>query len=123
MVLFLFPLGLCTCLKTLSLEQLGQGNVRGGAAGRKKRHEVLDRMARTGVGLSPGPRNDWAWFIEAWDEKMRLRYKADWGSTFAEWIQGVLGKIEEEGARNAFSAFVHDETRRCLNDAPVLQVP
>ena len=45
--------------KTFSPEMLGNGHAKGaGAAGRKRRHEVLDRMAHTGAGLSAGQKND-----------------------------------------------------------------
>ena len=44
--------------KTFSPEMLGHGHAKGaGAAGRKRRHEGLDRMAHTGTGLSAGQKN------------------------------------------------------------------
>ena len=58
-------------MKRYTPEALGQGKPRsGGVAARKLRYEVLDRMAKLGSGLTPGQKNDWSWFREAWDEKM-----------------------------------------------------
>ena len=109
--------------KTFSPEMLGHGHAKGaGAAGRKRRHEVLDRMAHTGAGLSAGQKNDWVWFKDSWDEAMLSEHKAEWGSVFAEYIQSVLVELDK-GTTNAFSLFVHGETKRVLGMAPALQVP
>ena len=109
--------------KTFSPEMLGNGHAKGaGAAGRKRRHEVLDRMAHTGAGLSAGQKNDWVWFKDSWDEAMLSEHKAEWGSVFAEYIQSVLVELDK-GTTNAFSLFVHGETKRVLGMAPALQVP
>ena len=51
----------------------------GGGLARKRRFEVLDRMARSGAGLSVHQKNDWAWFKEEWDQKMLAELKGDWG--------------------------------------------
>ena len=110
-------------VKRFSPEQLGQGKPRGGGvAVRKLRWEVLDRLARTGTGLSAAQKNDWHWFKEAWDEKMLDEHAADWGGTFASWIKEVLDQLEA-GSRNAFSLFVHSETQRCFGSTPALLVP
>ena len=109
-------------LKTYSIDQLGQGHAKGGtAACRTRRHEVLDRMARNGIGLSVGQRNDWNWFKQAWDETMAREYTENWGGKFAEWIQGVIDRFKK-GEANAFSVFVHSESSRCLHGERVLQV-
>ena len=109
--------------KTLGPKQLGQGHVKGdGMRGRRRRHEVLDRMARLGTGLSAPQRNDWQWFKEAWDDQMLEEHKGDWGGIFAHWIQGVLDRFEDN-VGNAFSTFVHDETMRCLAEEDVLRLP
>ena len=58
-------------IRTFTLEALGEGDgSAGGAKARKSRHEVLDRLARIGAGLSPGQENDWTWFKETWDTEM-----------------------------------------------------
>ncbi len=110
-------------IRNFSLDSLGQGKARsGGPAARKIRLQVLDRFARLGTGLSPPQRNDWAWFKEAWDDKMSQEHKDDWGGLFASWMQKVMEDLEA-GILNAFSVFVHNETRRCLSDVPLLSVP
>ena len=106
--------------KTFTLEVLGAGRKdAGGATGRKRRHEVLDRLAQLKVGLSPGQRNDWLWFKEAWDEKMVAEHQADWASVFSGWMQAVLNDTRS----NAFSIFVHNETARVLSGTMALCVP
>ena len=58
-------------VKKFRVDYLGDGmRGCGGANGRKRREEVLDRMAHLGSGLSPEQRNDWVWFREAWNRKM-----------------------------------------------------
>ena len=110
-------------MKQVSLQFLGDGDPHcGRAPGRKRRHEVLDRLSRLGTGLSPAQRNDWAWFKDAWDEAMMGEHGAGWVRVFASWIQGVLDELDN-GTAHAFSTFVHSETRRCLDDQPGLQVP
>ena len=45
------------CMKRFTPESLGQGHPKGGgASARKLRHEVLDRMSRTGLSLSARPK-------------------------------------------------------------------
>ena len=89
----------------------------------KARVDVLDRLACLGVGLSPGQRNDWAWFKSAWDAKMANEHDQEWGSTFAGWMQQVVDEMAQEGGSNAFSNFVHRETLRCLSDQLALRLP
>ena len=83
-------------VKTFSPEMLGHGHAKGaGAAGRKLRHEVLDRMAHTGTGLSAGQKNEWGWFKEYWDEAMLSEHGAEGGGIFAKYIQGVLSRLDK----------------------------
>ena len=106
-----------------SLEDLGKGRSRGGkVVAKKRRLEVLDRLARLGQGLSPEQRNDFGWFKEAWDARMLEEHGDSWPETFMGWMQGLLGK-NEAGVGNAFSVFVHNETRRCFDGVPGLRVP
>jgi hypothetical protein len=106
--------------KTFTEEALGAGSDNaGGPKGRKNRFEVLDRFSRLKAGLSAGQKNDWEWFKESWDKAMVNQYGAEWGPTFARWMQGVLG--DERSV--AFSDFVHKETCRVFRDVVALQVP
>ena len=105
-------------IKSFSLKELGGessgGRSRGGAAAAKKRRlEVLERMARLGSGLSPSQRNDFAWWKGAWDDAAVAEYGENWPHTFMGWLQDVLTRIEN-GESNAFSVFVFNETRRWL---------
>ena len=110
-------------IKTFSLEDLGHGRSRGGGlAAQKRRFEVLDRLGRLGQGLSPPQRNDFRWWKEAWDAKMLEDHGDKWPEVFAGRVQKILDD-HETGVGNAFSLFVHDETRRCFDAAPALRVP
>ena len=110
-------------VKQFSLQYLGDGDPNcGRAQGRKNRHEVLDRMSRLGTGLSPEQRNDWAGFKNEWDDRMLLEHGAGWVRVFASWLQKVLDELDS-GTAHAFSAFVHSETRRRLDNQPGLRVP
>ena len=110
-------------MKRYSVEQLGHGQSKGGGAiCRKRRFEILDRMARTGNGLSAAQHNDWEWFKQAWDEKLLGEHKDMWASMFAKYVQKVLDDLEK-GLGNAFSVFVHNETVRCFDGVHTLQVP
>ena len=107
-------------LKTFTLAELGQGSATaGGAKARKHRFEVLDRLGRFRAGLSPGQRNDWAWFQKAWDDAMIAEHGANWAQKFSEMMQGVL----DDDRSNAFSLLVHAETCRCFKGTTALHVP
>ena len=94
----------------------------GGVAAKKRRWEVLDRLARLGQGLSPAQRNDFGWFKETWDSRMLQEYGDSWPEVFMGWMQQLLGE-NENGVANAFSLFVHNETRRCFDGVSALRVP
>jgi hypothetical protein len=107
-------------IKSFPLDALGAGSPNaGGKQGKRNRFEVLDRLARHGAGLSPGQRNDWAWFKAAWDTAMVTQHRAGWAKLFSEWLQSVL----EEGPSNSFSKFVHRETCRVFAGSAALHVP
>ena len=107
-------------VKRFRLEDLGNGQKNaGGAKGKKNRAEVLDRLSRLNVGLSPGQRNDWQWFKDAWDKATVIEYGDEWPETFATWMQEVL----IDSRSNAFSIFVYEETCRVFDGAAALQVP
>ena len=108
--------------KTFALQALGQGRSGGGGKkGKDKRWEVLERMAKLGGGLSAPQKNDFAWWKSAWDEAMLQVHRDSWVEVFAGWMQQVLDE-HERGVGNAFSLFVHSETRRCF-PGPALSVP
>ena len=111
-------------IKQFSLEDLGKGRGRGGgAAAKKRRWGVLDRLARLGQGLSPGQRNDFSRFKDAWEARMLEEYGDSWPDTFMGWMTRLLGE-NEAGVGNAlFPVFVHRETRRCFDGVPGLRVP
>ena len=109
--------------KTFSLEYLGHSRSRGGgAAGKKKRCEVLDRLSRLGQGLSGAQRNDFGWWKDNRDANMLEEHCGGWPGGFAELAQRVLKDVED-GIGNAFSLFVYAETRRGFDGALALQVP
>ena len=108
---------------TFSLTDLGHGRSRGGgAAGRKRRLKVLDRLAHLGQGLSPAQRNDFSWWTDSWDAKLFGEHGDEWPRLFAEWVQKVLTDCEG-GSGHAFLLFVHIETRRCFGGEQALRVP
>ena len=107
-------------VKTFTPESLGSNsNNAGGAKCRDRRFEVLDRLARYRSGLSPGQKNDWLWFKQSWDTAMVSEHGAEWAETFSGWIQQVL----DDQRSNAFSLFVHSETKRLFHGAVALHVP
>ena len=111
-------------VKTFTPDQLGSGQkFAGGAKGLRNRHELLDRIAHLGTGLSPQQRNDWSWFKHSWDKAMLGEHGGEWPNLLASWMQKVLQDMTQEGGSNAFSLFVHAETQRCLRDVLALQVP
>jgi hypothetical protein len=107
-------------IKTFTLGALGaDSDNAGGAKSRKNRLEVLDRLARIKAGLSPGQKNDWPWFKEAWDQEMVSQHGPLWASLFSKWVQAVL----DDECSNAFSVFVYNETRRVFHGISALHVP
>ena len=111
-------------MKTFTPVLLGDGQKNaGGAKGRNARSDVLDRLSRLGVGLSPGQKNDWAWFKTAWDTRMLTDHGEEWPRTFSAWVQQVLEDMTHEAGSNAFSTFVHRETLRCFSEQPALCIP
>ena len=106
-------------VKTYPLDLLGDGTENGGGAkGRKQRWEVLDRMARLKAGLSDGQKNDWTWFKSSWAQAMKDEHGEGWPMLFSAWVQGVL----DDERSNAFSVFVHDETKRVFHNTAALSV-
>ena len=107
-------------IKTFTVDVLGAGSQNaGGATANKNRFDVLDRLSRLKSGLSAGQRNDWAWFKDAWDDKMVAEHRDTWADVFSGWMRSVLN----DDHSNAFSVFVYNETRRVLGSSAALQVP
>ena len=90
-------------------------------AAKKRQWEVLDRLAHLGQGLPPAQRNDFGLFKDAWDARMHEAHEESWPDMFMGWMQRVLGE-NENGKANAFSVFVHNETRRCFDGVLALRV-
>ena len=107
-----------------SLEDLGKGakTKRCVEAAKKRRWQVLDRLARLGQGLSPAQRNEFGWFKDAWDSRMLEEHEEIWPETFMGWVQRILGG-NGNGKSNAVAVFVHNETRRCFDGVLALRVP
>ena len=80
------------------------------------------KFSKMGTGLSPSQRNEWAWFKEAWQGKMLDEHGEKWVRIFAGWMQEVMDSLER-GQENAFSVFVHSETRRSFNSDVALELP
>ena len=109
------------CIKTYDPYSLGKGKKKaGGEQCRKERLGVLERVRLLG-GLSPEQGNDWDYFKVAWDRQMAEANGEDWADIFCEHIQHVLNELEA-GKKNAFSVFMHNDTRRVLSDTLALLV-
>ena len=109
-------------MKTYSLVDLGDGRSCGGKASGKNGTRFSTDCSAVAVDYRQRKKNDFAWWKDAWDKKMLEEYGAEWARVFAEWVQKVLADFDN-GVGNAFSLFVHAETRRCFHDVVALQVP
>ena len=109
-------------LKTFTPAMLGDGRARGGGDDcRKRRKEVLQRLAAKGAPFSARGKNDWTWFVAAWGAKTSEEHGAKWGQVFAEWMQN-LGESLAAGNANAVADFMASEINRVLQDVSALQV-
>ncbi len=92
--------------RRFSLEYLGEGSRScGGAAANKRRGQVLDRMSRTGSGLSAAQRNEFGHGgrtpgIANW----RKSTGRVWGSVLASWMQHVLDQLHGWGEQRILCA-------------------
>lgn len=108
-------------LKTWSPEMLGFGHLRGGGANFvKRRMEVMDRIAAQADSMSAQQKNDWEWFKEQWDSKNIEQHGKDWGKVFAETMNGLMHELKA-GRTSAVADFMYKESKRLLNDIPVLR--
>ncbi len=109
-------------VKTFTPAMLGAGLPHaGGVAHRKRRRDVLSRLAAKGDPFSGQGRNDWAWFLEAWDAKMVEEHGREWGQKFAEQMQHLSESLAA-GSTSAVADFMVSETARVLHDVSRLQV-
>ena len=109
-------------MRVYSLEQLGQGNKKGGNKEHQKaRFQVLQAL-RKAAELSPEQTSQWEFFKTEWDSRMAATHGEDWAQLFAEMVQKVVNDLQE-GRKDALSQFMHNETRRVLGDAPALILP
>jgi hypothetical protein len=108
-------------VKSYTPQMLGYGNARWAGPGFvKRRREVFNRVAKQ-FNLQGQARNDWAFFVDAWDSKMVLEHGSEWGKVFAEMMQKLMLELEA-GDSGALVAFQRSETRRVLGETPMLIV-
>ena len=109
-------------MRVYSLEQLGQGNKKGGNQSHQKaRFQVLQTL-RKAAELSPEQTSQWEFFKTEWDSRMAAIHGEEWAQLFAEMVQKVVDDLQE-GRKDALSRFMHNESRRVLGDAPALVLP
>ena len=109
-------------LKTFTPEMLGAGKARaGGVDFKKRRKEVLQRLAAKGAKFSARGQNDWAWFLDAWDARMVDEHGPEWGNVFAGFMQHLADELVA-GNASAVINFMQTETSRVLSDVRALQV-
>ena len=102
--------------KTFTLESLGHDATTKSDSnkGRINRLALMDRLRTLGSGLSPEQLNDFSWFKDKWDNFMAESYGKLWPEHFMQVVQHIIDDTDS-GKRNAFSVFVHSETRRCFS--------
>ena len=66
-------------------------------------------------------KNDWAWFIRAWDEKMCVEHGQAWGHIFAEQMQHLCEALAA-GEASAVADFMASESQRKLQDVVAMHV-
>ena len=89
---------------------------------KKCRKDALGHLKRLKGSLSPQQVLEWDWFVDTWDEAMRNRHGNNYPGLFAGWLQNVCNEMAK-GDGAAFSRFVHNESRRLLEDAHNADAP
>ena len=56
---------------------------------------------------------EWDWFKDAWDDDMKKKHGKTYPEHFAGWLQHVSNEMAQ-GDGEAFSRFMHNESRRLL---------
>ena len=93
--------------KQLALEGVGKSCSRdGGVASRKKRFDLLQRLARVGQGLSLEHKNDCNGFEDAWGADMLKQYGAAGLKPSLGWCSN---------SRNALPVCMHAPGRTCFD--------
>ena len=109
-------------VKTFTPTMLGAGLKNGGLkAHRLRRWDVHNCLAARGAEFSAQGKNDWAWFIRAWDEKMCVEHDKAWGRIFAEQMQHLCEALAA-GEASAVADIMASEAQRALKDVFGLRV-
>ena len=110
-------------VRTFTLDMLGQGDAKGGAAmAKRNRQELLGLLAQD-ANFAPQDAADWAWFRPQWDRRMAELHDRNWGREFAGIAQNLLLRIENgEDAAAVLAAFMKSEMGRVLADVQVVRV-
>ena len=108
-------------LKCFTPEMCGEGKLRGGGLNfRKRRQEVMDRVADYGAVMSGEQRNDWAWFKDAWDTNQADEHTRIWGGKFCQIVQALLEAMRERP--DAVSNFMYSEIHWVLKEVRCLRL-
>ncbi|CAK0863844.1 unnamed protein product [Prorocentrum cordatum] len=107
-------------MRVYSLEQLGQGNKKGGNKEHQKARFQVSQALRKAAELSPEQTSQWEFFKTEWDSRMAATHGEDWAQLFAEMVQKVVNDLQE-GRKDALSQFMHNETRRVLGVSAVAE--
>ena len=110
-------------VRTFTLEMLGQGDAKGGAAMPKRNRQELLGLLAQDAAFSQQDAADWSWFRQQWDRRMAELHDRNWGSEFAGIVQGLLLRIESgEDAAAVLVAFMKSEMGRVLRHVQVVRV-
>ena len=89
---------------------------------KKNRLAALGHLKRLKGSLSPEQVLEYDWFVNAWDDAMKKKHGKEHPRFLAGWLQNVCNEmVKGDGA--AFSRFVHDESRRLLEDPANADAP
>ena len=89
---------------------------------KKCRKDALGHLKRLKGSLSQQQVLEWDWFVDTWDERMRREHGNEYPELFAGWLQNVSNDMAQ-GDGAAFSTFVHNESRRLLEDPDNADAP
>ena len=89
---------------------------------KKCRKDALGHLKRLKGSLSQQQVLEWDWFVDSWDDRMRTQHGNKYPELFAGWLQNVSNDMAQ-GDGAAFSRFVHNETRRLLEDPENADAP
>ena len=89
---------------------------------KKCRKDGQGHLKRLKGSLSQQQVLEWDWFVDSWDERMRREHGNEYPELFAGWLQNVSNDMAQ-GDGAAFSRFVHNESRRLLEDPENADAP